>query len=195
MLHTIDTVLFDLDGTLTAPVIDFADMKVKLGLPPTTGFLIHAISHLPADERAAKEATILREEINYARRARPNRGTKELVDWLHGRGIKTAIVTRNHPEPVEITLGVLGLRFDVILHRNSGMPTKPAPDAVVEALRRLGRAASRALMVGDYVDDITSGRAAGTRTCYVTNGAARDQGGADLVVEHPEELLRLFQRA
>lgn len=195
VLHTIETVLFDLDGTLTAPVIDFADLRGKLGLPLGGGSMVAALALLPAPERAAKEAILLEAECGYARQARANEGARELVNWLRTRGVKTAVVTRNHPDPVEITFRALGMRFDVVLHRNSGFAAKPRPDCVREALRRLGRAAAGTLMVGDYVDDIAAGRAAGTRTCFVTNGSGKEHGGADLVVRHPGELLAQFQAA
>ncbi len=195
MLGSIDTVLFDLDGTLTLPVIDFKALREKLGLPLGGGSLIAALAQLPAKERAAKEAVILEAEQQAARLARPNHGAHELVAWLRERGFKTAVVTRNHPDAVEITLKTLNLKFEVILHRLSGVPTKPAPDAVLEALRRLGARPQGALMVGDFVDDVVAGRTAGTRTCFITNGERRPPSEADLSVAHPGELLRLFAAA
>lgn len=195
MLGSINTVLFDLDGTLTVPVIDFKALRERLRLPLGGGSLIAALALLPAEERAAKEAVILETEQQAARMACPNQGALELVNWLHTRGLKTAVITRNHPDPVEATLRTLGLEFEVVIHRLSGMPTKPAPDAVFEALRRLGSKAQGTLMVGDYVDDILAGRAAGTRTCFVTNGANQPPSEADLSVTHLGELLRLFATA
>ena len=44
-------VIFDMDGTLTLPVLRFAEMKEKLGLRPTDDIL-PTVQKLPPEERA-----------------------------------------------------------------------------------------------------------------------------------------------
>lgn len=193
MLRRIATVLFDLDGTLTVPVLDFPALRRAIGAPPGAS-IVHALQSMPPDRRAAAEAVIREAELAAARRTRPNRGAIELVQWLHSRGFATGIITRNFREAVDVTLAALGLAFDVVITRDCA-PPKPAPDPVLEALRRLGREAASALMVGDYVDDLTSGRLAGARTCLVMNGPGPAAFEADLAVSYPEDLHALLRKA
>lgn len=193
MLRRITTVLFDLDGTLTVPVLDFPALRRAIGAPPGAS-IIHTIQDMPQPQRAAAEAIIREAELDAAHRAQPNFGAIELVQWLHSGGFATGIITRNFREAVDVTLAALGLTFDVVITRDCA-PPKPAPDPVLEALRRLGRGAPTALMVGDYVDDLTSGRHAGTLTCLVMNGPGPAAFEADLAVPYPADLHALLRAA
>ena len=191
MLSTIDTVLFDLDGTLTVPVIDFDALRASLRLPDGVS-ITHALNEMPAIERERGFEIVRAAELEAAHNAVANRGAIELVRWLQGRGIATGVITRNYQGAVDITLEALDLRFEVVITRDCA-PPKPAPDAVHEALRRLGRDAANALMVGDYRDDIEAGKAAGAHTCLVTNGE-EPRFEAELSVPWLSDLLVMFQR-
>lgn len=192
-LPAIRTVLFDLDGTLTVPCIDFESLRRRLGLPNGRS-IVHALAALPAEEAARGHAVVLEVEIEAAHDARPAEGAVALVRRLQERGIATGVVTRNHPEPVRITLDALGLDFPAVVTRECAAP-KPAPDAVLLAMKRLSAAPAATLMVGDWHDDIAAGRAAKTRTCFVTRRGERRSPEADFSVDSPAALLRLFEQA
>lgn len=193
MLENIDTVLFDLDGTLTVPVIDFAALRRALDVPDGES-ITHALNARPEDERERGFKIVEQAELKAAHNARANTGAIELIAWLHGAGYATGIITRNNPEAATLTLDALGLVIDVVITRDCA-PPKPAPDPVHEALRRLGRGAETTLVVGDYRDDIEAGKAAGALTCLVTNGDDNAPDcGPDLRVSCPQDLLELFQR-
>ena len=96
----IKTVLFDLDGTLTVPVIDFDGLRRRLGTPMGVP-LTQALNALPEAERESGFAIVREAELEAARIARANRGAVELVRWLHGNGFATAIITRNFREAVD----------------------------------------------------------------------------------------------
>lgn len=186
-LARLDTFLFDLDGTLTVPVIDFPALRRALGIAPGQSIL-HALDALPAHERAAKDDIVRQAEMEAARKTRPNDGALELVHFLQQRGFGTALITRNNEEAARLTLEMLDLTFPVVLAREHVRRVKPAPDAALKALELLGRRALAALMVGDWHDDISCGRQAGARTCLVTNGRELGPSEADIVVETPREL-------
>ncbi|MCB9932724.1 MAG: HAD family hydrolase [Planctomycetes bacterium] len=193
MLSHIDTVLFDLDGTLTVPVIDFDSLRNRLGLPHGVS-ITHALNALPEAERERGFEIVREAELEAARLAKAAHGAVELIHWLHGSGFATGIITRNFRAAVDLTLQALGLEFDVIITRDCA-PPKPAPDALLEALRRLGRGPETTLMVGDFRDDMDAGRAAGTLTCLVTNGEPEPRFEADLAVPWLEDLLALLKAA
>ncbi len=186
-LAGLDTFLFDLDGTLTMPVIDFPALRRALNVAPGQSIL-HALDALPAQERAGKDEIVRQAEMEAAHKTRPNKGALELVRFLQQRGFSTAVITRNNAKACKLTLELLGLEFPVVLAREHVKRVKPAPDAVLQALELLRRPAGSALMVGDWHDDISSGRLAGASTCLVTNGHEIGPSEADLVVETPHHL-------
>lgn len=185
-LQQIQTVLFDLDGTLTLPVLDFPAMRRALAIPDGES-ITHALQRRATPEREAGFAYIRQCELEAARKAHPSPGAIELVNWLQRRGTPTAIITRNFRQAVDVTLEILGLRFDVIITRDCA-PPKPAPDPIHEALSRLGREANSTLMVGDYEDDMQAGKAAGTYTCLVNHQPGPARFDADCHVESLEQL-------
>ncbi|MCC7508774.1 MAG: HAD-IA family hydrolase [Planctomycetes bacterium] len=193
MLAEIRTVVFDLDGTLTVPEIDFDGLRRSLNLPAGVS-ITHAIAGMQPDQQRAAMQIVQAEERRAARMAVTNPGARELVHALRERDIGTAIVTRNMLEASEIILQAIDVRIDVLITREFG-PMKPAPEPVLEALRRTGGSPESALMVGDFGDDMQAGRAAGTRTCLVMNGPGPPRFAADLHVPTPSELLELFMQA
>ncbi len=192
-LGRINTVLFDLDGTLTLPVLDFPAMRRALAIPDGES-ITHALQRRPEAEREAGLAYIRQCELEAARNTRASPGAVEFVNWLHGRGTPTGIITRNFREAVDVTLDLLGLRFEVIITRDCA-PPKPAPDPIHEALRRLRREAATTLMVGDYHDDMQAGKAAGTFTCLVNHEAGPPRYEADMHVRHLGELQQRMHEA
>jgi HAD superfamily hydrolase (TIGR01549 family) len=185
--------LFDLDGTLTVPIIDFDAIRRKLDLPPGTP-LVHALGSMPPERHEAGMRVIHEAEMVAAHSATANHGVHELLDALAARGIKTAIVTRNSSDATAVTLERIGIVVDFVVTREFG-PMKPSPKPLLEALRNLDRHAGEALMVGDFRDDMEAGRAAGTATCLVMNSPGPPKFDADLHVPWPGDLLAQFRQA
>jgi HAD superfamily hydrolase (TIGR01509 family) len=192
-LRAISTFLFDLDGTLTVPVIDFNALRLRLGVPDGTS-IAHALNALPPARRDAGFAIVREAELTAARNAAPNRGALELLSALRERGLGTALITRNSHEAVAITLRTLGVDFDVVITREFG-PMKPSPEPVLEALCRLNSRAQDALMIGDFRDDIDAGRAASTATCLIMNGSGPPLWEADLHLPYPSDLHAVLTQA
>lgn len=161
-------VLFDLDGTLTLPMIDFPALKATLGLPPD-GDILSEIAAFPPRRRARAMARLEAEEAEAARNATAAPGAVELLSDLARRGIYTFILTRNSRACLDLTLQRLGLEVDFSLAREEAAP-KPDPDGVLRACRRFRIPSEHLLVVGDYKFDIEAGRAAGCPTALVTGG-------------------------
>ena len=83
--------------------------------------------------------------------------------------------------------------FDAIVCGDGVENPKPAPDAVLEVLRRTDVPAAGALVVGDMPVDIEMGRAAGVRTCGVLWGnATREQlaaAGANVIAASMDDIV------
>ena len=161
--------VFDMDGTLTVAVHDFAAIRVALNIPVEDDILTH-LAALPADEAAAKHAWLLEHERDLAIASKPADGAVELVRELAGRGYRLGILTRNARELAHVTLEAIGLAdcFPVehILGRDEA-PPKPHPGGLLKLADAWDVAPARMVMVGDYRFDLDCGRAAGTRTVLV----------------------------
>ncbi len=161
--------VFDLDGTLTVPMHDFSALKVELGLPPDRDIL-GGISLAPATEQGRLREAVRAWEREHVRSAVAAPGAMALLDRLLERRCRVGILTRNTRATALSTLERIGLidRFDpvCVLGRDSAAP-KPAPDGVLALLRRWNARAHGAVMVGDYVDDLRAGRAAGASAVWI----------------------------
>jgi phosphoglycolate phosphatase len=86
-----------------------------------------------------------------------------------------------------------GARFGAVIGGDSGAAAKPSPAPVLLALERLRARPAEALMVGDGLNDLLSGRRAGCRTALVTYGFGDGRRlrdfGPDFVIDSMPELL------
>ncbi len=160
-------VLFDMDGTLTAPLIDFDAIRRDMGLSP--GPILERMTTMNPADRAAADAVLLRHEDDAAERSTLNAGCVELLAWLNGIRMPTALVTRNTRRSVAIVFRRHGLAFDVQITREDGK-YKPDPAPLRLACERLGVPVADAWMVGDGNHDIEAGVAADMVTVWVSHG-------------------------
>lgn len=118
-------------------------------------------------------------------------GAVDAVQALRGAGYATAVCT-NKPEGLaETLLQRLGVRdlFGALVGADTLPVRKPDPAPLVEAIRRAGGDARRALLVGDTATDRDTGRAAGVPVALVTFGPE----GAGVARLDPEALLERFE--
>lgn len=161
--------VFDMDGTLTVAVHDFAAIRVALNIPPEDDILTH-LAALPAAEAQAKHAWLLEHERDLAIASQPAVGAVELVRGLAERGCRLGILTRNARELAHVTLEAIGLADcfarESILGRDEA-PPKPHPGGLLKLAKAWAVAPAEMVMVGDYRFDLDCGRAAGTHTVLV----------------------------
>ncbi len=126
---------------------------------------------------------------------RPYPGVTELLQAL--RGVKKAVLTNKAQEFTEPLLRQLGLdrHFEAVLGGRAGFPAKPDPQGLLSVIATCGAAPEHTLMVGDSVNDVEVGRAAGTFTCAATYGYRPAEEllahAPDAVIAAPLELLEL----
>jgi HAD superfamily hydrolase (TIGR01549 family) len=190
-LESISAVIFDMDGTLTVPVLDFAAMRDEMGITGRTPIL-EAMAAMTAERRAACECILARHEIDAAERNQLSPGAAELLGHLARRGIPMALLTRNCRRSVEAFCHKFGFGFAAIHTREDGT-TKPSPEPVFHLCRAMNVQPDRTLVVGDYLFDIQSGQRAGARTCLIHQGDRPDYADqADVVVKRLDELISLL---
>jgi HAD superfamily hydrolase (TIGR01509 family) len=163
-------ILFDMDGTLTEPMLDFAAIKREMGIGEVP--ILEAMGGMDEEGKARANAVLDRHETQAAEESVLNAGCEELLQWIHGRRIRTAIITRNSRRCAEIVVGRHGLKFEVVITREEGK-FKPDPTPLLRACERLGVPVEEAWMVGDGQYDVEAGIAAGVRTVWVSHGRER----------------------
>ena len=161
--------IFDLDGTLTLPVHDFAFICRELEIPYGADILGH-LDSLPEVEASVRHARLQEIELELAHRAEPSFGALETMARLHRSGARLGILTRNDKDIALLTLDTIGasryFASEDVLGRSDALP-KPDPDGIHRLLSGWGADAADAVMVGDYLFDLQAGRAAGTATVHV----------------------------
>jgi HAD superfamily hydrolase (TIGR01509 family) len=165
-----DAILFDMDGTLTKPMLDFPRIKAEMGIGG--GPILETLARMPAEARAAAEAVLLRHEAEAAEQSRLNPGCEELLAWLANRRIRTALITRNSRMSVTRFIDRHGLEFSMLISREDA-PPKPQPDPLLLACRRLGVSYERCWMIGDGSHDIEAAAAAGMRSVWISHGGEK----------------------
>ena len=189
-------VIFDLDGTLTEPVLDFDAIRAEIGLPERVPILEH-LEGLTIAERARAEKIMLRHERAAIAQATLADGCADLLGHLRGLEIPIAILTRNVREVVETFARMFTFQFQAVYTREDG-PPKPSPAGALSLCREMGVAPAQTLAVGDYKYDVMAGRDAGCRTALVSPATLAphelvEWGSPDLVVKSLRELLPLFR--
>lgn len=187
-----ELVIFDLDGTLIEFNIPFEKIRRELGIKDR--FVLESIMAERDEIRRLEMLRVLESyEIRSALEAKPAYCAVELVQNL--QAIK-GVVTRNSRRSAEIVAERLGFRFDFIIGREDAAP-KPSPEPVKLVLDMFGVEPRKALMVGDFLFDLISGRAAGVRTALIVTEKNRDMVShlaphADYIFNSLEELAEFL---
>lgn len=188
----IRAVIFDMDGTLTRPTLDFAAIRAAIGIPDP---LLENMLALPAGADRERAFAILdRFEEEAAEASELNDDARSVLEFLSSRSVPAALVTRNSRRSTDRVLRKHALAFEVVVTREDA-PAKPRPEPLWLICEKLSVEPPHALMVGDYKFDISAGRNAGTRTALLTNGRTPSylkEIPPDHVLERLADLMRLF---
>lgn len=212
-MKPISLLLFDLDGTLVNTLEDIASSVnhtlARLGNDPLSldavrqyvGDGVEALmerslggwtSHLTEAVSVYKE----HHRRNLLVRSALYPSVKETLE--HFQPLPMAVISNKTMEFVGPLLDRLGLGryFKLVIGADSGLPLKPAPDALRMAMAEFKALQEHTLIVGDGVTDVRAGKAAGIITCSVTYGfrseAELKTAGPDYIIHEFSELKKLF---
>lgn len=210
-------VLFDLDGTLvdSAPDLGAAadQLRVDRGLPslPLTdyrpmagagarGMLSVAFGITPdhPDFAAMREEFFVRYESRLLHGTYAFDGVPELIAGLQRRGLPWGVVTNKAARFTEPLVQAMPLfaSAGAVVSGDTTPFSKPHPEPLFEAARRLGVAPQSCVYVGDDERDIVAGLAAGMKTVAATYGylgaVPLESWRADAAIKSPRELLKLL---
>ena len=183
-IQSIDTILFDLDGTL----INTIDLIV-------TSFLHTMETYYPGayqkedvisfigpslaetftnlDPNKVEEMINTYRTFNHAKHdelVEEYEGVQETLETLHEKGFKMAIVTTKGRVTAIKGLELMKLDhfFDVVISLDEVTNSKPHPEPLLMAMEALKSEPEKTLMVGDSQHDILGGKNAGTKTAGVS---------------------------
>jgi len=169
-------VVFDMDGTLTVPNLDFEDMYRQAGVPRGEDILS---AKWREDSTASRVVEQVEEQGRRTLKLMP--GAQHLAQWLHAHGIPVALVTRNSRITVEYfhQHHWKAPVFEPAISRDDDFPAKPDPGALAAIAEHWGvQLGPELLMVGDSPsNDIAFGHAAGTSTALLDIGQRHQDAG------------------
>ena len=168
-------IIFDMDGTITRPHIDWKAVRSRIGVPEGHTIVAY-IESLEPPEAESAEAILHETELDAAQNAVLNPGVKDLLDRLHACPVKLALVTNNHRQAMEHIVATFGLHFHLLLSREDAL-LKPAPDLLELAVKRLGVTTSQVCCVGDGRYDRAASQAAGIRYIHLAHDADEPADG------------------
>src|SRR5258706_1985019 len=184
-------ILFDMDGTITQPMLDFPTIKREMGIGNRP--ILEALAEMSPGERQRAETVLHRHEEQAAANSELNVGCREVLAWLDQHQIRVAVITRNSRASLTTVCQKHGLKFEVLITREDGR-FKPDPAPLLEACRRLNVAKADVWMVGDGQYDVEAGLAAGIATVWVSHGRIKPFAAEPQRVVHDlQELTRGLQ--
>lgn len=215
-----DTIIFDLDGTLLDTLEDLTDSvnyaMEQFDLPTHTleavrGFVGNGVAKLieraipQGMENPSYEAILTAFKEHYAKhcedKTRPYEGVPELLSVLQEQGYHLAIVSNKFDGAVKrLCEKYFKGYITVAIGESDQVKRKPAPDTVYQALRELGCEASQAVYVGDSEVDLQTAKNVPLPCISVLWGFRTEEqllcagAKADQIIKTPQELPALLPR-
>lgn len=209
----VDTVIFDLDGTLLNTLEDLTDsvnyalkacdMPLKT-IEEVRGYVGNGIRNLmlravlqgeenPRFEEAFSLFSKYYEE-HCNDKTRPYEGVLELMAELKAKGYVLGIVSNKIDSAVkELNSKYFSEFIDVAIGESEGVQRKPAPDTVLTALQELGKEKENAIYVGDSEVDLATAKNVGIPCISVLWGfrdkVLLEEHGANMFATTPAEVL------
>jgi HAD superfamily hydrolase (TIGR01509 family) len=210
-------VIFDVDGTLVdsndaharaweeafrdaGHPVPYEDIRPLIGMGGDK--LVPAVTGWNKDDPRVERVGKRRGEIfreRYLPHVRAFPGAPELVSALKASGLKLAVASSAEKQELEPLLERAGAA-DLIEHKASSDDadrSKPDPDIVQAALRRLGLPESGVVMVGDTPYDVEAAARAGIVAIAFRSGGWNDESlnGARGIYDGPADLLARLEES
>lgn len=191
----IKAVIFDLDGTITEPFFDFDAIRRQMGLDENAGPVLEAMEKMSPDRRKAAEAILESHEKAALEQSKLNAGVEQTFAALRNSGIKVGILSRNRRANALAIASRHKLSFDEVICREDG-PVKPDAFGVLELCRRFAVKPDQSLVVGDYLFDLLSARAAGAWAVLLANHSQADEFAAyaDFTIDRIDQLMHIIEK-
>ena len=194
--HKTELVLFDLDGTLidTAPDFLYAlnkilkkndedaitEEEIRFHISEGTSKMINTFFKIKqGDEnfKKYKNQFLSEYKLNLTKNSRLFDGMKLLIQYLDNNSIMYGVVTNKYFEYAEpIIKSFKELRnLKVIICPDHVSISKPDPEGILLACKKLDVAPDNTIYLGDHLNDLIAGQAAGTKVLGCLYGYSLDE--------------------
>jgi len=189
----IKAVIFDLDGTITQPYLDFDAIREDMGLPKDSGPILESMVKMNPRQRRRVEEILHKHEQKAVTESTLNPGARETLESLRQSGILIGILTRNLRVNALAIARKHNLQFDAVFGREEG-PAKPDAFGVMQICREFGVEPAEAMLVGDYLFDLLCAKAAGAVAVLLANHSQADEFAdhADFCIEKISQILQII---
>jgi phosphoglycolate phosphatase len=212
-MDAIKLIILDLDGTVIDSLNDLTDatnhMLSQLGREKLSGQQVRKLVGQGARklvERAMPDANPA--EIEYAlciflsynsshiaEKTRLYPGVRETLSSLRDSGFRLVVISNKNVALCRKVIATLGMSdfFDVVMGADTMAFRKPSPEPIIKMLQAFALSPFNAVIVGDSINDVAAGKAAGVMTvgCTYGYGDMSELVEADYLVETFPELLEL----
>lgn len=135
-------------------------------------------------------------ESKYLPELKPTPGARELVARMKGEGLKLVVASSAKKDMLGALLDIAGVKelVEDATTSSEAEHSKPDPDIVLSALKKVGLPPEEVLMLGDTPYDIEAAGKAGIGVIALRCGGWRDEelAGAIAVYEDPSDLLARY---
>lgn len=209
----IDSVIFDLDGTLIPldPIIEatketckkfsikgFDTEKIRENVvgKPFRHKADYIANGMGSERREEITSFYLESFRKHYSRQKAFGFVRAVMSILERKQIPVAIVTTTNRDLASDVLKRNDISPVAVIAGEDHDQTKPSGGPILLALEKLGRQADRTLVVGDSVHDIAAAKAAGCQSAGVLTGQHKrkelERAGADYVLNSVSEMLDLL---
>ncbi len=191
----IRAVIFDLDGTITQSFLDFDAIRGEIGLAEDGGPILEAMKHMDGPQLAHTHRVLAIHEQRAIEASTLNEQALTVLEYLHTNKVPVGVLTRNTRENALAVAQKHALRFDAVIGRDEA-PVKPDPAGVYLLCSKFNVRPAETLVVGDYLFDLLSAKAAGAVSVLldVKKTLCDFAQHADFTIENLGELVHIIDR-
>ncbi|MCR4778753.1 MAG: HAD family hydrolase [Lachnospiraceae bacterium] len=214
----INTVIFDMDGTVLDTLQDLTDainyVMGRFNLSARSinecrqfvGNGIKVALNLASNEKYPDETldemvSIFKEyyDVHCLDKTKPYEGIPELIAGLNAEGYKVGIVSNKIDSAVkELNSKFFAENVSVAIGERPGVRRKPAPDTVLEAMKELGSIKEETIYVGDSEVDIETAKNTGIPCISVLWGFrdkdVLDAAGGKFYAKKPLDVMNIIRQ-
>lgn len=212
----VDTIFFDLDGTLVDSTRDIANAMNRglrdMGLPERpyeeiVSYIGTGVRYLVEKSIGASDPVLVDQGTRlyteyYVRHPADHTvvypHVRETLDYFDGK--RKYILTNRYRIYAEAALAATGLHrhFAGVIGGDDETCIKPSPRIFSCAGQHVTYEAARSMIVGDMTVDVLTGKNAGMRTCWVSYGLGKaadvEPLGPDYAIDDISELRTIIKR-
>ena len=173
--------------------MNFEAIRKEIGLSADSEPILEAMEKMSPAQRKQADEILYKHEQLAIEHSTLNKGAAEALKWLKDHKIPIGILTRNTHSNASAVAEKHNLEFDAIFDRHDG-PVKPDPFGVKKLCKFFKVKPQQTLVVGDYLFDLQSAKAAGAKAVLIKAGANAEKFGsfADYIIDSLTEIIDII---